>query len=287
MLFVDISSRYLELIVLIDLLPLIEVYSTSLFNSDLEFIWAVLIILDHIILFVIIQIWEVKTKILWRIFVPWWWSLSVIRKCCILVCKVWASIDSLVEEVNPWSLAILLMVCRVVMDRLLSSPYVSITTIRVSIIQILGPIWFFLSARWPLPLLKLQHLISFMIVNWNYWTTVNFSNQILEFVLNFRLLFFQIFWLEGRLFGLDLLLLHWLVLRHCAASSPRLEVLLLIHLLDEPKIIRWDLVVRFADCGIVSLLQMLDLNISSNVLTKLLRIVRSDSSLWFRIYCIW
>ena len=190
MLFVDISSRYLELIVLINLLPLIEVYSTSLFNSDLEFIWAVLIILDHIILFVIIQVWEVKTKILWRIFVPRWWSLSVIRKCCILICKVWASIDSLVEEVNSWSFTILLIVCRVVMDRLLSSPYVSITTIWVSIIQILGSVWFFLPTWWPLPLLKLLHLVSFMIVYWNHWTSVDFSNQILEFVLNFRLLFF-------------------------------------------------------------------------------------------------
>lgn len=53
-LFVNISTRYWELIILVNLLPLIEVYTTSLFNSDFEFVWAVLIILDHIVLFVII-----------------------------------------------------------------------------------------------------------------------------------------------------------------------------------------------------------------------------------------
>ena len=94
------------------------------------------------------------------------------------------------EEVNPWSFTILLIVCRVVVDRLLCPPYVSITTIRVSIIQILGSIWFFLPTWRPLPLLKLLHLIPFMIVYWDYWTSVNFANQILEFVLNFWLLFF-------------------------------------------------------------------------------------------------
>ena len=159
------------------------------------------------------------------------------------------------------------------MDRLLSSPYVSITTIRVSIIQILGPIWFFLSARWPLPLLKLQHLISFMIVNWNYWTTVNFSNQILEFVLNFRLLFFQIFRLEGWLFILELCLFHGLILRYGTAHSPRLIVLRLIHLLNEPKISRWHFTMRLAYGGIVSLLYLLYLNVCSHVLSKLLWIV--------------
>ena len=159
------------------------------------------------------------------------------------------------------------------MDRLLGSPDVSITTIRVCIIQVLSSIRLFLPTRWSLPLFKLLHWIPFMVMNRNYWTPVNLAYQILEFVFNFRLLFFQIFRLEGCLFVLDLCFLHRLVLRYCAASSPRLEVLLLIHLLNESKIIRWYLVVRFADCSIVSLLQMLDLNICGNVLSKLLWIV--------------
>ena len=158
------------------------------------------------------------------------------------------------------------------MNSLLSSPYVSITTIWVSIIQILGSIWFFLPTWWPLPLLKLLHLVSFMIVYWNHWTSVNFSNQILEFVLNFWLLFFQIFRLEGWLFILELCLFHGLVLRYCTAHSPRL-IVLLIHLLNKTKISRWHFTMRLAYGGIVSLLYLLYLNVPSHVLSKLLWIV--------------
>ena len=159
------------------------------------------------------------------------------------------------------------------MDRLLSSPYVSITTIWVSIIQILGSVWFFLPTWWPLPLLKLLHLVSFMIVHWNHRTSVNFSNQILEFVLNFRLLFFQIFRLEGWLFILELCLFHGLILSHGTTNSPRLKVLLLIHLLNKPKISRWHFTVRLAYGGIVSLLYLLYLNVRSHILSELLWIV--------------
>ena len=163
---------------------------------------------------------------------PWGWPLGVIWKSSILISEVWATVYALMEKVYPWSLTILLIVSWVVMNRLLSSPYVSITTIRISVIQILSSIWLFLPTWWSLPLFKLLHLITFMVMNWNYWTPVNFAYKILEFVFNFWLLFFQIFWLEGWLFSLDLWLLHWLVFRYCATSSPRLEVLLLIHLLD-------------------------------------------------------
>ena len=159
------------------------------------------------------------------------------------------------------------------MDRLLSSPYVSITTIRVCVIQILCPIRFFLPTWWSLPLLKLLQLISFMIVNWNYWTSVNFSNQILEFVLNFRLLFFQIFRLEGWLFILELCLFHRLILRYSTAHSPRLKILLLIHLLNKPKIGRWHFTMRLAYGSIVSLLYLLNLNVRTHVLSKLLWII--------------
>lgn len=59
--FVKLSSWNCELIVLVYLLSLIEVYTASLFNSDLKLIWTVLIILNHVVPLFIMHIWKVKS----------------------------------------------------------------------------------------------------------------------------------------------------------------------------------------------------------------------------------
>ena len=79
------------------------------------------------------------------------------------------------EKVYPWSLPVLL-VCRVVVNRLLGAPDVSVTTVWICIIQVLSSVWLFLPAGWPLPLLELLHLVALMIVHRDHWAAIDLAN---------------------------------------------------------------------------------------------------------------
>ena len=59
--FVTLSSWNSELIVLVHLLSLIEVDTTSLFNTNLKLIWTILIILNHVVPLFIVHIWKIKS----------------------------------------------------------------------------------------------------------------------------------------------------------------------------------------------------------------------------------
>ena len=87
------------------------------------------------------------------------------------------------------------------MDCGLRPPCVPIRTTGVSVVQVLSSIGLLLTTRRSLPLFKLLEWIAVNIMHWNYWISVDcLSNEVLKFVLDFRLLLLQILGLESGLF---------------------------------------------------------------------------------------
>ena len=170
---------------------------------------------------------------------PGWRPLSIERKRSVLIRKVRAAIDALMKEVNSRTLTVRRIASLIGgMNCCLGSPCLSITASWICVIQVLSSIRFLLPARRTLPLFELLEWQSINIMYWYNWISVYcFTHKVLEFVLDFGLLLFQILGLECRLFVRQLSLFNLLVLCHSGASSPWLILLLLVHLLNQTYVV--------------------------------------------------
>lgn len=109
----------------------------------------------------------------------------------VLLGKVRTPLNPLMEEVDSCTLTVTV---RSTLDLSIRPPTVSVCScLRVSVVQILSPIWLLLSTWWSLPLFKLLKSKAVNIVNWYYRLSTHVSYQILQFVLDLWLLLLKIF----------------------------------------------------------------------------------------------
>jgi hypothetical protein len=114
----------------------------------------------------IFLLWQIEALVLWWVLMPRGWSHGV------GVERLVSRLHTILEEVNAWSHSASWVLLRPLLRFIVT-------------IKVLSQVGLFLSARWPLPLLKLVEMSLFPL-----------SNQVLQLVLKLRLIVLQVVTLE-------------------------------------------------------------------------------------------